>query len=522
MPAVSVRGVSKKYRIFPSPGDRLKETLSFGRKKYGSDFYALQDIDLVVEPGTALGLLGRNGAGKSTLLGIISGLLQPTSGSVEVDGRVVALSGTGAGFDSEMTGRENVMLNGMVLGMKRQEILRRFDDIAEFADIEEHMDQPLKTFSSGMRSRLGFAVAINMEPDILVLDETLSPGDQAYQDAAMQKMHELRDSGTAILLVSHTMKTIEDFCTEAILLHKGSKIAAGETTEVVHHYQSLVSGIKAQRKNASAGGRQAADGSVVVEEEERARIRSVELLDEHLYPLDTSPPPAPPPVVPHGSTITVRVHAEYLEAVKNSKIAINLRNETQNVKVFSTSTKRNLEGFSLKSVEKGERLTADFTFKVPLQHNLYTVTTTIRGGEEGEEGEESLVLDQAKAITFSIAQHEEGSSFQGLVHLPTEINVFAPQGERQGQSATTPTTPAPEAEAPTLESPVHGSTSLDHSTTVQTAPDGQVDSGGTYTVGSGDTLAGIAAHLGVSVDHLIAQNEISNPDLIYSGQTLLY
>jgi ABC-type polysaccharide/polyol phosphate transport system ATPase subunit len=429
MPAVSVRGVSKKYRIFPSPGDRLKETLSFGRKKYGSDFYALQDIDLTVEPGTALGILGRNGAGKSTLLGIISGLLQPTSGAVEVDGRVVALSGTGAGFDSEMTGRENVMLNGMVLGMKRQEILRRFDDIAEFADIEEHMDQPLKTFSSGMRSRLGFAVAINMEPDILVLDETLSPGDQAYQDAAMQKMHELRDSGTAILLVSHTMKTIEDFCTEAILLHKGSKIAAGETTEVVHHYQSLVSGIQAQRKNASTEGGQDPDGDVAANEEEGARIRSVELLDEHLYPLDTAPPPAVPPTVPHDSTITVRVHVEYLEAVKDSKIAINLRNETQNLKVFSTSTKRKLEGFSFKDVSKGERVAVDFTFKVPLQHSLYTVTATVRGGEE------RLLLDQTKAIAFSIAQPEDGSPFQGLVRLPTEVNVFVPQGEPQGRSA---------------------------------------------------------------------------------------
>jgi ABC-type polysaccharide/polyol phosphate transport system ATPase subunit/LysM repeat protein len=492
MPAVSITGLSKKYRIFPSAGDRLKETLSFGRKKYGSDFYALQDIDLVVEPGTALGVLGRNGAGKSTLLGIISGLLQPTSGSVEVNGRVVALSGTGAGFDSEMTGRENVMLNGMVLGMKRQEILRRFDDIAEFADIEEHMDQPLKTFSSGMRSRLGFAVAINMEPDILVLDETLSPGDQVYKDAAMQKMYELRDSGTAILLVSHGMKTLEEFCTEAILLHKGRKIAAGETTEVIHHYQSLASGLKAQRRNPGTKGGQDPDGDVATDEEGGAKIRSVELLDEHLYPLDTSPPPAPPPVVPHDSTITVRVHAEYLEAVKNSKIAINLRNETQNVKVFSTSTKRNLEGFSFKSVEKGERLTVDFTFKVPLQHNLYTVSTTIRAGEEGEE---SLVLDQAKAITFRIAPHEEGSS------SGAEASVM---------------------EAPTLESPVHGPTSLDHSTTVQTAPDGQAVSGGTYTVGSNDTLAGIAAHLGVSMDHLMAQNGISNPDLIYSGQTLLY
>jgi LysM repeat protein len=317
------------------------------------------------------------------------------------------------------------------------------------------------------------------------------------------------------------MKTIEEFCTEAILLHKGRKIAAGETTEVMNHYQALISDIQAQRKNTRTDGGQDPDGGVVADEEGGAKIRGLELLDEHLYPLDTPPPPAAPPTVPHDSTVTVRVHVEYLEAVKDSKIAINLRNETQNLKVFSTSTKRKLEGFSLKDVEKGERLTVDFTFKCPLQHNLYTVTTTIRGGEE------SLMLDQAKAITFSIGQQEEGSSFQGLVHLPTEINVFSPQRERLGQPATATTTPAPEAEAsvteaPTLESPVHDSTSLDHSTTVRTASDGQADSGGTYTVGSGDTLAGIAAHLGVSMDHLMAQNGISNPDLIYSGQTLLY
>ena len=436
MPAVSVRGLSKKYRIFPSPGDRLKETLSFGRKKYGSDFYALQDIDLVVEPGTALGLLGRNGAGKSTLLGIISGLLQPTSGSVEVNGRVVALSGTGAGFDSEMTGRENVMLNGMVLGMKRQEILRRFDDIAEFADIEEHMDQPLRTFSSGMRSRLGFAVAINMEPDILVLDETLSPGDQAYQDAAMQKMHELRDAGTAILLVSHTMKTIEEFCTEAILLHKGRKIAAGETTEVIQQYDALVSGIQAQRRNPNTDGAQRPDGHVDVgtDEEGGARIRSVELLDEHLNPLDTSPPPAAPPVVPFDSTITVRVHVEYLKAVKDSRIAIRLDNETDNVKVFSISTNNTLdvtqEEVSLKEVEKGERVTVDFTFKVPLPQSLHTVTAAVRAGK----GEERLTLDQVKAFALSIAKPEEGS-VSGIVRLPTDIKIYAPQRERQGRSA---------------------------------------------------------------------------------------
>ena len=432
MPAVSIRGVSKKYRLFPGAGARLKETLSFGRKQYGRDFYALQDIDLTVEPGTALGILGRNGAGKSTLVGIISGLLHPTSGTVEVNGRVVALSATGVGFDSEMTGRENIMLNGMILGMKRQEILRRFDDIAEFADIEEHMDQPLQTFSSGMRSRLGFAVAINMEPEILLLDETLSPGDKVYKEAAMQKLYELRDSGTAILLVSHSMKTIEDFCTEAILLHKGRKIADGETTEVIHHYDALASGILAQRRNPNTAGGQDQDGDVGTDGEGGARIRSVELLDEHLNPLDTSPPPAAPPVVPFDSTITVRVHVEYLGAVKDSRISIRLDNETDDVKVFSISTSNRLanilEEVSLKEVEKGERVTVDFTFKVPLPHSLHTVTAAVRAGEE------RLTLDQVKAFALSIAEPEEGS-VSGIVRLPTDIKIYAPQREWQGRSA---------------------------------------------------------------------------------------
>ena len=162
MPAVSVKGVSKKYRFYRSGRDRLKETLSFGRKRYGRDFWALRDINLDVEPGTTLGIVGHNGAGKSTLLSIIAGIRQPTSGTVEVNGRLVMLSGLGAGFNPEFTGRENVMLNGLILGIERQEMLERFDDIAAFADIGEFMDQPIKTYSSGMRSRLGFAVAINV------------------------------------------------------------------------------------------------------------------------------------------------------------------------------------------------------------------------------------------------------------------------------------------------------------------------------------------------------------------------
>jgi ABC-2 type transport system ATP-binding protein len=347
MPAVSVKGVSKKYRIFPSGRARLKEALSFGRKKYGHDFWALQDIDLEVEPGTTLGILGRNGAGKSTLLNIIAGIRQPTTGTVEVNGRVVALSGLGAGFNSEFTGRENIMMNGLILGIERQELVERFDDIAAFADIGEFIDQPIKTYSSGMRSRLGFAVAINVEPDVLILDETLAAGDAVAREAALQKMYELRDSGTTILLVSHGMGTIRDFCTEAILLHEGHMLAAGEPTEVIKRYQDLVSNIKQGKKHQQTDGAQPPDRAVVPDEEEapeeitfkpdpdferrvahlrsgtgEAKIRGVELLDERLRPVRA---------VASGSAVTVRVYLEYLEAMEESELIIALQEEVKQV-----------------------------------------------------------------------------------------------------------------------------------------------------------------------------------------------
>ena len=443
MPAISVKGLSKKYRIFPSGKARLKEVLSFGRRKYSRDFWALKGIDLEVEPGATLGILGRNGAGKSTLLSIIAGILQPTSGTVEVNGRLVVLSGYGAGFGPEFTGRENVMLNGLILGMERQEILERFDDIAALADIGDFMDQPLKTYSSGMRSRLGFAVAANVEPDVLILDETLAVGDAVYKQIALQRMYELRDSGTTILFVSHSMTMVENFCTEAILLHKGRKLASGETTEILGRYQDLVESAKMKKHRKK--GVEPPLGHVVVPDEEgegledlvlkkdsdfkgrvprfrsstgEVRIRSVEVLDERLYPFET---------VESGSTVAVRVHLEYLEAVKGSELIITLRNKA-GLEVFSASTAQ--EGTPLKEMEKGERVIVDFIFKIPLQHGLYSVTAAARVGNE------DLYLDQAEvAMAFEITYPRERSPFRGVVHLPTEIKVHAPEGERRVRPA---------------------------------------------------------------------------------------
>jgi ABC-type polysaccharide/polyol phosphate transport system ATPase subunit len=437
MPAVSIKGVSKNFRTFPNGRARLKEALSFGRRKYGRDFWALKDISLDVEPGTTLGIIGRNGAGKSTLLSIVSGILQPTEGTVEVNGRLVALFALGAGFNPEFTGRENIMLNGLILGIEHQEMLERFDDIVEFADLGDFIDQPIKTYSSGMRSKLGFAVAVNVEPDVLILDETLAVGDAVYKETALQRMYELRDRGTTILFVSHSMKTVEDFCTEAALIHEGRLMTTGEPAEVTGEYQALVSSLQTQRKRQRKGGDgQVPDDVAIPDEEElamedegrvarlrsgtgEAKIRSVELLDEHLRPVERKVAP--------DSTVTVRVHLEYLEAVKESELIVTLRNKA-GLEVLSASTAE--DGAPLGEMEKGEQVVVDFTFKVPLQHGVYDVTADARVASE------DLYLDRAESSkNFRITRPSDRDPYRGVVHLPTEIKVHPPEGEEQGRSA---------------------------------------------------------------------------------------
>ncbi len=249
--AVSLEGIGKRYKISPSRSSLLRETLSFGKVKRSHDFWALQEVDLEVKPGTTLGILGRNGAGKSTLLRIISGVLQPTTGSVEVRGRLTAIFGLGSGFNPEFTGRENAMLNGLILGIDHDEMLDRFDEIEAFAEIGDFMDQPVRTYSSGMKSRLGFAVAVNVDPEVLVLDEALSAGDAAFKKKTLQRMYDLRESGTTILFVSHSMGMVKKFCTDAVLLHKGRLITQGDPQEVADHYRELIE--KAQEKDARPG-----------------------------------------------------------------------------------------------------------------------------------------------------------------------------------------------------------------------------------------------------------------------------
>lgn len=234
--AISVRNLSKKYRLYDSPKHRLKEALHPLRKKYHRDFWALRDVSFEVKKGETIGIVGKNGSGKSTLLQILCGTLTPTEGEVSVNGRVAALLELGAGFDPEFTGRENVYMNAAIVGLSRQEMDARFDDIVEFSDIGEFIDQPVKTYSSGMYVRLAFSIAISVEPEILIVDEALSVGDIRFQQKCFRKFREFQNKGTTILFVTHDTKTVINYCSGALWLKNGKVVGLGYSEEICRKY----------------------------------------------------------------------------------------------------------------------------------------------------------------------------------------------------------------------------------------------------------------------------------------------
>ena len=215
---ISIKNLSKVYKLYDKKSDRIKEALSARRRKYHCDFYALRNINLEVKKGEILGIVGRNGAGKTTLLEVIAGILTPTGGQAQIDGNVSALLALGIGFNPERTGVENIYVNGTLKGFSKEEMDNKIEKILDFADIGNFACQPVKTYSSGMQARLGFAVAVHMDPEILIVDEVLAVGDELFRRKCYAKMEEIFKSGCTVLFVSHTVNTINEICTRAILL----------------------------------------------------------------------------------------------------------------------------------------------------------------------------------------------------------------------------------------------------------------------------------------------------------------
>ena len=238
--AIVVKNITKVYRLYEKPIDRLKESLSIAHKCYHRDFFALNQISFQVKKGETVGIIGTNGSGKSTILKIITGVLTPTTGEVQVDGVISALLELGAGFNMDYTGIENIYMNGTMMGFSRKEMEEKLPDILDFADIGDFVYQPVKTYSSGMFVRLAFALAINVEPEILIVDEALSVGDVFFQSKCYRRMEEIRRDGTTILMVTHDMGSIIKYCDRVVLLNKGNFIAEGNPGAMVDLYKKIL------------------------------------------------------------------------------------------------------------------------------------------------------------------------------------------------------------------------------------------------------------------------------------------
>jgi lipopolysaccharide transport system ATP-binding protein len=401
--AISVNNLTKTYRIFGHPGDRIKQALTFGRMRFHNEFTALQDISFEIKKGEAVGIIGCNGSGKSTLLQLICGILKPTSGEVQVNGRISALLELGSGFNPEFTGRENVYFQGAIMGIPKENMNARFEDIATFADIGEFIDQPVRTYSSGMYVRLAFSVAIHVQPDILVVDEALSVGDMVFQHKSRKRVQELIDTGTSLLLVSHDKSMITSTCSRCILMDNGRMIMNGLPADVFDYYYALIAkGNESIQQNRLDSGR-----SQVVSGTGEARVESIRLLDKDTQELSTLE--VGMPVI---LEFLVRVH----QPIPRLALAFALRDRFGQA-IFSTNT--NNFGKSPTEVPTGTVLKFSFQFHANMGAGSYSISTfLVSTNDRFTDNFETREL----AYFFEI-QNISHTLFAGSVWLDPELDV---------------------------------------------------------------------------------------------------
>ena len=354
---VLVQNVSKLYKLYPRPADRLREALPFIKRKYHTDFWALRDICLQVEKGQTLALVGPNGSGKSTLLQIVAGILQPTQGRVVTRGRIAALLELGAGFNPEFSGRENVFLNGEIMGLTRAEIERAMPSIEAFAEIGEFIGRPVKEYSSGMYVRLAFATAIHVDPEILIVDEALAVGDAVFANRCVRKFEELRERKITVLFVSHDLGLVKQLAHRAMLLLNGRMEAEGAPSDVINRYIGLV----LEKQQATEERQQRFEASFR-HGDGVSEILGVDLLNSAGDSVGA---------VSSGEPVTVRVHSRFHHAACDPMVGILIRNRI-GMDVYGTNTR--IEKKHLGSYQAGDEIQVDFHFECWLTPQSYTLT----------------------------------------------------------------------------------------------------------------------------------------------------
>ncbi|HEY9634176.1 MAG TPA: ABC transporter ATP-binding protein [Coleofasciculaceae cyanobacterium] len=408
--AISLNNVSKCYKRYSRPVARLKELLLPG-KSHAEDFWALRDINLEVAKGETLGIIGQNGSGKSTLLQIIAGTLTPTTGEVRVNGRVSALLELGSGFNPEFTGRQNVFFNGRILGLSREEIEAKFYDIAAFAEIGDFLDQPVKTYSSGMVLRLAFAVVANTEPDILIVDEALAVGDARFQARCMKRIRQLKEQGATILFVSHDCSSVKMLCQRAALMSSGTLLKSGNPKYVVDYYIALLSCDQTpnesevissvaneidifshdnNKKIHRHGNKLAVINSVKVTDLEGREIKSKLLT---------------------GSFFNIEVCLETKSELSSLVVGFYISNL---MGVFLYGTNTQLMDMPLNKLTQGQQLAVSFQIPCYLNNGIYTVTVGIHS-------EEGMSYDWMNEVT--VLEVINSNQCTGLFDLKAQVKI---------------------------------------------------------------------------------------------------
>lgn len=403
--AISVQDVTKVYRLYEKPIDRLKESMSLTHKSYHRDFYALNGISFTVEKGQTVGIIGTNGSGKSTILKIITGVLTPTTGKVSVDGKISALLELGAGFNSDYTGIENIYMNGTMMGYSRKEMDAKLQDILDFAEIGDFVYQPVKTYSSGMFVRLAFALAINVEPEILIVDEALSVGDVFFQAKCYRRMEEIRRSGTTILMVTHDMGSIIKYCDKVVLLNKGEFVAEGTAGHMVDLYKKILAGqmdslqaeLEKEREGeampevlsdfsgeAAESRKQTGSQRGLMKEQitinanrteygdGRAEIYDLGLLDERGNLTN---------LLLKGEMFTIRECIRFFADIEAPIFTYTIKDK-KGTELTGTNTL--YEGTDIRPVNEGDSYVVEFTQKMNLQGGEYLLSMSCTGFEQGE------------------------------------------------------------------------------------------------------------------------------------------
>lgn len=430
--AIAARDLAKSYRIYDRPIDRIKQGLWHGEKEFYREFQALKNVSFTIARGETVGIVGRNGSGKSTLLQLICGTLEPSHGEIDIRGRVAALLELGAGFNPEFTGKENVYLNAAIMGMTDDEISSRFDRIEAFADIGTFMDQPVRTYSSGMYVRLAFATAINVEPDILVIDEALSVGDEAFQRKCFSRIQEIKDNGGTILFVSHAASAVMELCDRAILLDAGEILLSGKPKQVITQYHRLIYSpadrIQAIRASIQEQAHEPISSGKHISNREKTEFADKAFFDPHLTPQSTLEYESrgamicnPRITTTSGEPVNVLSRGKdyiYSYDVHFSHPAWQVRCGTM-IKTISGLELGGLMthpvGRGVEYIDPDTTLTPEFRFRCNLMPGVYFMNAGVVGIKDGEDVFLHRIVD---AFMFRV-QPESDITISGMVDFGT-------------------------------------------------------------------------------------------------------